>query len=277
VARARRQLNYCKIGDTNELVGTHIVVTEKHIAREAVQNAFDEINQSKDRLRLVIDTIPTLVWRAGPDGVPDFLNQTALDYTGLSPDHAQTDWPREPCIARARAGEPAGEAAEWTHLLARMKRAQVPVAKAVLYPSTTRTHPIATGAAGFPREASSRGPLGERPAEQAVIDRIVRLRRAGRSQRAIASALRADGVLVSRSAIQRLLARRDIRRRSKVGRQSAAALVRAKKLRRVFLEFDGLTAWSAAKEMNRRKIRTPAGGRWHANSIERVRARLASM
>jgi PAS domain-containing protein len=67
-----------------ELVGTHINVTEQHLAMEALQKAFDEIKQSEDRLRLVIDTIPTLVWRAGPDGVPDFLNQTALDYTGLS-------------------------------------------------------------------------------------------------------------------------------------------------------------------------------------------------
>jgi PAS domain S-box-containing protein len=49
---------------------------------------------SEDRLRLVIDTIPTLVWRAGTDGVPDFLNQPALDYTGLSLDQAETGWPR---------------------------------------------------------------------------------------------------------------------------------------------------------------------------------------
>jgi PAS domain S-box-containing protein len=69
-------------------------VTEQHLAREALQKAFDEIDQSEDRLRLVIDTIPTLVWRAGPDGVPDFLNQTALDYTGLSLDQAETGWPR---------------------------------------------------------------------------------------------------------------------------------------------------------------------------------------
>src|SRR6266403_2723322 len=77
-----------------ELVGTHIDVTEQHLAREALQKAFDEIKQSEDRLRLVIDTIPTLVWRAGPDGVPDFLNQTGLDYTGLSLDQAGTGWPR---------------------------------------------------------------------------------------------------------------------------------------------------------------------------------------
>src|ERR1700739_4453950 len=77
-----------------ELIDTHIALTERHLAGEALQKAFDEIKQSEDRLRLVIDTIPTLVWRAGPDGVPDFLNQPALDYTGLSPDQAEIGWPR---------------------------------------------------------------------------------------------------------------------------------------------------------------------------------------
>src|SRR5258705_11113382 len=77
-----------------ELVGKHIDVTEQHLAREALQKAFDEIKQFEDRLRLVIDTIPTLVWRAGPDGVPDFTNPTAPGYTGLSLDQAATGWPR---------------------------------------------------------------------------------------------------------------------------------------------------------------------------------------
>jgi PAS domain S-box-containing protein len=81
-------------GEVLELVGTHIDVTEQHLAKEALQRAFDEIKKSEDRLRLVIDTIPTLVWRAGPEGSPDFLNQPALDYTGLSLDQAETGWPR---------------------------------------------------------------------------------------------------------------------------------------------------------------------------------------
>jgi PAS domain S-box-containing protein len=81
-------------GGVIELIGTHVDVTEQYAAKEMLQTAFDEIKKSEDRLRLVIDTIPTFVWRAGPEGAPDFLNQPALDYTGLSLDQAETGWPR---------------------------------------------------------------------------------------------------------------------------------------------------------------------------------------
>jgi PAS domain S-box-containing protein len=81
-------------GDVIEFVGTNVDVTEQYEAKEELQRAFDEIKKSEDRLRLVIDTIPTLVWRAGPEGAPDFLNQPALDYTGLSLDQAERGWPR---------------------------------------------------------------------------------------------------------------------------------------------------------------------------------------
>jgi PAS domain S-box-containing protein len=81
-------------GDVIELIGTHLDVTEQYAAKEELQKAFDQIKKSEDRLRLVIDTIPALVWRAGPEGIPDFLNQPALDYTGLSLDQAETGWPR---------------------------------------------------------------------------------------------------------------------------------------------------------------------------------------
>src|SRR2546425_10052175 len=39
---------------------------------------------TEDDLRLVIDTVPALVWSASPDGARDFLNQRWLEYTGLS-------------------------------------------------------------------------------------------------------------------------------------------------------------------------------------------------
>jgi PAS domain S-box-containing protein len=81
-------------GDVIELVGTHVDVTEQYEAKEKLQRAFDDIKKSEDRLRLVIDTIPTLLWRATPEGVPDFLNKPALDYTGLSLEQAAAGWPR---------------------------------------------------------------------------------------------------------------------------------------------------------------------------------------
>jgi PAS domain S-box-containing protein len=81
-------------GELTLLVGTNVDITEQYEANEELQKAFDEIKKSQDHLQLVIDAIPTLVWRAQPDGVPDFLNQPALDYTGLSPDQAELGWPR---------------------------------------------------------------------------------------------------------------------------------------------------------------------------------------
>jgi PAS domain S-box-containing protein len=81
-------------GQVTELIGTHLDVSEQHAASEKLRKAFEEIKKSEDRLRLVINTIPTLVWRSGPEGIPDFLNQPALDYTGLSLVEAETGWPR---------------------------------------------------------------------------------------------------------------------------------------------------------------------------------------
>src|SRR3984893_2890079 len=40
-------------------------------------------------LRQVIDTIPTLVWRTGPDGSTEFLNKRWHDYTGFSPEDSR--------------------------------------------------------------------------------------------------------------------------------------------------------------------------------------------
>src|SRR3979411_423476 len=37
---------------------------------------------------------PSRRWSGAPDQKPDFLNQPALDYTGLSLDQAETGWPR---------------------------------------------------------------------------------------------------------------------------------------------------------------------------------------
>jgi len=78
---------------------------------DGVSNAIEE------RLRLIIDAIPTMVWTLQPDGAIDFVNQRWMDYTGLNleeeiedptrPVHPE-DLPRvmEKWLAALAAGEP---------------------------------------------------------------------------------------------------------------------------------------------------------------------------
>jgi PAS domain S-box-containing protein len=48
------------------------------------ERAEEDVRRSEDRLRLVIDTLPAMVWSKLPDGSADFLNQRFREYTGLS-------------------------------------------------------------------------------------------------------------------------------------------------------------------------------------------------
>jgi PAS domain S-box-containing protein len=49
-----------------------------------LQSLYATLQQSEDRLRLVIDTIPAHAWSARPDGAVDFINQRFLEFTGRS-------------------------------------------------------------------------------------------------------------------------------------------------------------------------------------------------
>lgn len=53
-----------------------------------------------------------------------------------------------------------------------------------------------------------------------------------------------------------------------------AALDRAEALRPLFEEFAGLSARAIAAALNARGIETPAGGKWHGVTVERVQRRL---
>ena len=67
-----------------EFVGAVMDVTEQHQARTALEEAFDEIKKSEGRLRMVIDTIPGMVWSGLPNGIFDFVSQPWLTYLGCS-------------------------------------------------------------------------------------------------------------------------------------------------------------------------------------------------
>jgi formate hydrogenlyase transcriptional activator len=55
---------------------------------DGLREAFNELKRSQGRLQGIIDTIPSILWRASPDGSKEFLNQRWHEYTGLSPAEA---------------------------------------------------------------------------------------------------------------------------------------------------------------------------------------------
>jgi PAS domain S-box-containing protein len=69
------------------------LLSEERFRTERVR-VEEEAQRSEDRLRLVIDTIPTMAWTSRPDGVVDFLNRRWLDYAGLSLEEALEDTSR---------------------------------------------------------------------------------------------------------------------------------------------------------------------------------------
>ena len=66
-----------KSGKVYRVAGVLEDITESMHARYALQ-------KSEDRIRLIINTIPTMAWTIQPDGTVDFVNQRWLDYTGHS-------------------------------------------------------------------------------------------------------------------------------------------------------------------------------------------------
>jgi PAS domain S-box-containing protein len=71
-------------GQVTGWYGTTIDIDEQKKAEEALR-------RSEYQFRVAINTIPTLVWAARPDGSADFFNMRWLDYTGLTLDEAR-DW-----------------------------------------------------------------------------------------------------------------------------------------------------------------------------------------
>ena len=58
-------------------------------------------------------------------------------------------------------------------------------------------------------------------------------------------------------------------------RNEAEAQERAEALRSVMAKLADLSHRAAAEALNRRRIKTPLGGKWHSVTVQRVRERLA--
>jgi PAS domain S-box-containing protein len=70
-----------------EYVGAVMDITAHKRAQQALERALQDMRALQAQHRLVIDSIPGLVWSARPDGL-DFVNQRWLDYTGLTQEEA---------------------------------------------------------------------------------------------------------------------------------------------------------------------------------------------
>jgi PAS domain S-box-containing protein len=79
----------------------------------------EDLKRAEDRIRLIIDALPTMVWTMQPNGAVDFVNQRWMDYTGLSLEE-EMDEPTRPVhpedlprvLEKWRADMAAGEASE---------------------------------------------------------------------------------------------------------------------------------------------------------------------
>jgi PAS domain S-box-containing protein len=83
-------------GNIIEYVGTDVDVTEQHEASAALQTAFEQIKAEETELRRMIDAIPISVAVLRPDGTLIHVNQTAVDYTGVTVEDVQREGHREP-------------------------------------------------------------------------------------------------------------------------------------------------------------------------------------
>jgi PAS domain S-box-containing protein len=107
-----------QISSAADIVTVVVFATTSFLITGLVKRArrLGEAAALRDRLQVIIDTIPAVVWSNSPDGAADFLNQRFRDYTGLSleegrgwawmnalhpEDHAMDDW-----RAVLAAGEP---------------------------------------------------------------------------------------------------------------------------------------------------------------------------
>jgi PAS domain S-box-containing protein len=66
-----------EFGNVVRWYGVNVDVDDRQRAEEALR-------KSEQQLRLLIDTIPALVWCATPEGEPSYLNKRLMDYIGMT-------------------------------------------------------------------------------------------------------------------------------------------------------------------------------------------------
>jgi PAS domain S-box-containing protein len=73
-------------GNVVKWYGVVLDIEDRKKAEDELEQTKSALAASEENLRLIIDSLPVLVWSARPDGSADFVNQSWLDYAGLPAD-----------------------------------------------------------------------------------------------------------------------------------------------------------------------------------------------
>lgn len=77
----------------NDITAQKQAEEERKILMAREQDAIQKLQESEQRYRLLIETMPQLVWTASADGTIDYYNQRWLDYTGMTLEESlKTGW-----------------------------------------------------------------------------------------------------------------------------------------------------------------------------------------
>lgn len=92
IRRADGQFRWCSLrqkphldssGNVIKWYGVVLDIEDRKQAENALKETKSALAASEDNLRLIINSLPVLVWSARPDGSADFVNESWLDYAGL--------------------------------------------------------------------------------------------------------------------------------------------------------------------------------------------------
>ncbi|KXG84241.1 PAS domain-containing sensor histidine kinase [Agrobacterium bohemicum] len=87
----RQKPRFDSDGNVVRWYGVVLDIEDRKRAEDALRETKAALAASEENLRLIIDSLPVLVWSARPDGSADFVNKSWLDYAGLSADRI-LDW-----------------------------------------------------------------------------------------------------------------------------------------------------------------------------------------
>ena len=72
-------------------------IEDRKLAEDALQESQIRLAETERDLRIMLDSIPTITWRAGSNGYVQYLNKRWFEYTGTTPDQVR-GWRWKLCV-----------------------------------------------------------------------------------------------------------------------------------------------------------------------------------